>query len=98
MLLLKTKCPVCGVEFIPDNIRRIDGNEAEVTCPNGHVFTILVDRESVLDCEIRDWDRFAVLPSSMQNAVLEVIRSGRVPSEMVTLMRRLKEAGIVVCT
>lgn len=97
MLLLKTKCPICGVEFSPE-VRKVDDGEAEVTCPNGHVFTILVDRETVLDCEIRDWDRFALLPSSMQDALLEVIQSGKVPREMVALMRRLKESGIVVCT
>jgi hypothetical protein len=30
--------------------------------------------------------------------VLEVIYSGKVPNELQSLMRRLKEAGIVVCT
>jgi len=92
------KCPVCGVEFRP-TVRSLNGDEAEVMCPNGHIFTVSVPNgDSVLDCEIRDWERFGLLPQATQQAVLEVIQSGKVPNELQTLMRRLKEAGIVVCT
>ncbi|AAL64124.1 hypothetical protein [Pyrobaculum aerophilum] len=92
----KVKCPFCGVEFIP-SIKSSAGGEAEVTCPNGHAFTIMLN-DFVLDCEIRDWERFSLLPQSTQQAVLEVIQSGKVPPDLQTLMRRLKEAGVVVCT
>lgn len=92
------KCPICGIEFKPV-IKSVKDGEAEVVCPNGHVFTIFVNNsESVLDCEIRDWERFGLLPQATQQAVLEAIQSGRVPSDLQTLMRRLKETGIVVCT
>jgi len=57
-----------------------------------------VEKNSVLDCEIRDWERFALLPLSMQNAVLEVIQSRRVLKDLLALMRRLRESGILVCT
>jgi len=91
--LEKVKCPVCGVEFVPPT------THGEVVCPNGHVFNVdNIEENSVLDCEIRDWERFALLPLSMQNAVLEVIQSGRVPKDLLALMRRLRESGIVVCT
>ena len=56
------------------------------------------DTFSVVDCEIRDFDKFALLPASVQHAVLEVMRSGKVPADLQALMKRLKEAGIVVCT
>jgi len=52
----------------------------------------------VVDCEIRDWERFALLPLSTQNAILEVIQSGRIPKDLLPLMTRLQDAGIVVCT
>jgi len=92
------KCPICSVEFKP-TVGSLNGEEVEVTCPNGHTFTAFVPNgDSVLDCEIRDWERFGLLPQATQQAVLEVIQSGKVPNELQTLMRRLKEAGIVVCT
>jgi len=93
------KCPICGVEFKPTAVRPITEDEVEVTCPNGHTFIVTALRnDSVFDCEIRDWERFGLLPQATQQAVLEVIQSGKVPNELQTLMRRLKEAGIVVCT
>jgi len=52
----------------------------------------------VVDCEIRDWERFALLPLSTQNTILEVIQSGRIPKDLLPLMTRLRDAGIVVCT
>ncbi len=92
------KCPVCGVEFRPTE-RSLNGDEAEVMCPNGHIFTVpALNDDLVLDCEIRDWERFGLLPQVAQQALLEVIQSGKVPNELQPLMRRLKEAGIVVCT
>ncbi len=97
-LTSSVKCPICGVEFRP-TVRSFNGEEVEVTCPNGHIFTVVVPNgDSVLDCEIRDWERFGLLPQATQQAVLEVIHSGKVPNELQTLMRRLREAGIVVCT
>jgi len=54
--------------------------------------------DSVLDCAIRDWERFGLLPQAIQQAVLEVIYSGEEPNELQSLIRRLKEAGIAVCT
>jgi hypothetical protein len=92
------RCPVCGVEFRP-TVRSLEGDVAEVMCPNGHIFTVSVpDSDLVLDCEIRDWERFVLLPQATQQAVIEVIHSGKVPNELQAPMRRLKEAGIVVCT
>jgi hypothetical protein len=92
------KCPVCGVEFRP-TVRSLEGDEAVVMCPNGHVFTVSVPNDDlVFDCEIRDWERFGLLPQATQQTLLEVIQSGKVPNELQPLMRRLKEAGIVVCT
>ena len=94
----RVRCPVCGVEFRP-TVRSLEGDEAEVMCPNGHIFTVSVPNDDlVIDCEIRDWERFGLLPQTTQQAVLEVIYSGKVPNELQSLMRRLKEAGIVVCT
>ncbi|MEM1572547.1 hypothetical protein [Pyrobaculum sp.] len=93
MYVNRLNCPVCGVEF---DTGRKEFNGV-VTCPNGHTFTV-IDSNTVIDCEIRDWDRFAKLPPSMQNAVIEIIQSGKIPEDMKTLMRRLREAGIVVCT
>ncbi|MEM0484097.1 MAG: hypothetical protein QW434_05305 [Pyrobaculum sp.] len=93
----KIKCPYCGVEFTPSSFSPSSSGEAEVICPNGHIFTVVLN-DYVLDCEIRDWDRFSLLPQSTQQAVLEVIQSGKVPPDLQTLMRRLKEAGVVVCT
>ena len=84
------------MEFRP-TIRSLEGDAAEVVCPNGHVFTVPIP-DSALDCEVRDWERFGLLPKATQQAVLEVIYSGKVPNELQSLMRRLKEAGIVVCT
>ncbi len=92
------KCPVCGVEFRP-TVKFLEGGEAEVMCPYGHIFTVSVPNDDlVLDCEIRDWEKFGLLPQATQQAVLEVIQSGKVPNELQPLMRRLKKAGIVVCT
>ncbi|AET32043.1 hypothetical protein ODS41_01535 [Pyrobaculum sp. 3827-6] len=97
-LYQKARCPFCGVEFNA-SIKSVVGDEAEVACPNGHVFTISISNSDfVLDCEIRDWERFSLLPQSTQQAVLEVIQSGRVPPDMQALMRRLRDAGVVVCT
>ncbi|MGC8994084.1 MAG: hypothetical protein ACP5J0_01695 [Pyrobaculum sp.] len=97
-LYQKARCPFCGVEFNA-SIKSVVGGEAEVVCPNGHVFTISISSSDfVLDCEIRDWERFSLLPQSTQLAVLEVIQSGRVPPDMQALMRRLRDAGVVVCT
>ncbi|MFN7106532.1 MAG: hypothetical protein ACK4M3_08150 [Pyrobaculum sp.] len=84
----KARCPICGVEF------PLAAGRREATCPNGHVFHI----DTVLDCEIRDWDKFALLPLSTQQAVLEVIQSGKIPNELAALMKRLREAGVVICT
>ena len=54
--------------------------------------------DTLFDCEIRDWEKFSLLPQATQQAVLEVIRSGKVPKELQTLMRKLKDTDIVVCT
>ncbi len=44
------KCPVCGVEFRPTE-RSLNGDEAEVMCPNGHIFTVpVLNDDLVLDC------------------------------------------------
>lgn len=92
------KCPTCGVEFVPTSTR-ISGDLVEVVCPNGHRFTAPVEIfEVLLDCEIRDWDRFSLLPQQTQQLIIEVIQSGKVPHDAVPLMRRLREAGVVVCT
>ncbi|ACB40407.1 hypothetical protein [Pyrobaculum neutrophilum] len=97
MYLQVARCPICGVEFRPE-VKSIDDGEAEVRCPNGHVFTIHIDNDAVFDCEIRDWERFGLLPQTIQHAVLEAIQSGRIPRELRPLMTRLKDAGVVVCT
>jgi len=52
----------------------------------------------LLDCEIRDWERFSLLPLQQQQVVLESIQSGRASPSIRALLRRLKDAGIVVCT
>jgi len=52
----------------------------------------------VLDCEIGDWEKFGKLPLSTQKAVLDVIQSGKIPADLLPLVRRLREAGVVVCT
>lgn len=52
----------------------------------------------ILDCEVRDWERFGILPLSIQEAVLEAIAAGKVPRSLLALMARLRDAGIVICT
>jgi len=52
----------------------------------------------VIDCEIKDWEKFGALPQSTQKAVLEVIQSGKVPKDLLPLMKRLKDTGVVICT
>ncbi|MEM4577295.1 MAG: hypothetical protein QXU59_00475 [Pyrobaculum sp.] len=86
------KCPICRVEFTPAS------SGGYVACPNGHIFKLAEASETLLDCEIRDWDRFSLLPQQTQQSILEIIQNGRVPPEMLPLMRRLKDAGVVVCT
>jgi len=54
--------------------------------------------QEVFDCEIRDWEKFGALPQSTQKAVLEAIQSGKVPKDLLPLMKRLKEVGVVICT
>jgi len=56
------------------------------------------EESEVLDCEIRDWERLGALPLSMQDSILEAIQSGKVPKSLLPLIRRLRDAGIVVCT
>lgn len=105
-LIVKVRCPVCGVEFTPhlDNEEakkaRTGGFEKTLQCPNGHAFTALIkaDTNLIYDCEIRDWERFGLLPAATQQAILEAIQGGRVPRELIPLMTRLREAGIVICT
>ncbi len=106
----KFKCPVCGAEvepsLAPEVLRAYEAGEAvflSLTCPRGHTFSVVlkkpaVEEEALVDCEIRDWDRFSLLPQQQQQVVLESIQSGRVSPSVRALLRRLKEAGIVVCT
>lgn len=54
---------------------------------------------SLLDCEVRDFETFsALVPPSLQQAVLDAIRSGSAPRELLPLLNRLKAAGVLVCT
>lgn len=72
----------------------------QLTCPNGHSFVATVAQEEtvVLDCEVRDWERFGLLPTTTQETVLEAIQGGRIPRELLPLMTRLRNYGVVVCT
>lgn len=103
------KCSVCGAEFdfaLPreaaEAYERGEPVALALRCPNGHSFSTVLRRlepgEGLVDCEIRDWERFALLPQHQQQIVLEAIQSGRVGPSLKALMRRLKEAGIVICT
>jgi len=56
------------------------------------------ERPEVLDCEIGDREKFGKLPPSTQRAVLDAIQSGKIPADLLPLVRRLKETGIIVCT
>ncbi|MFB6490001.1 MAG: hypothetical protein TU35_001935 [Thermoproteus sp. AZ2] len=103
----KFKCPVCGVEFdyaltqqLAEAYNRGEAVALSLTCPNGHAFATVLKKaeEELVDCEIRDWDRFAVLPPRQQQVVLEAIQSGRVSPSLRALLRRLRDAGIVICT
>jgi len=94
LVILLGKCRTCGEE-----VEAVSKGDAK--CPKcGGPVEFYGGKEVVklLDCEIRDWERFSLLPQSTQQAVLEVIQSGKVPPDLQTLMRRLKEAGVVVCT
>ncbi|MGC9169264.1 MAG: hypothetical protein ACP5HD_00780 [Thermoproteus sp.] len=106
----KFKCPVCGAEveptLTPEALRAYEAGEAlflNLTCPHGHTFSVVLkkptaEEDVLLDCEIRDWDRFSLLPVQQQQVVLESIQSGRASPSVRALLRRLKDAGIVVCT
>jgi hypothetical protein len=97
---VKLKCPVCGVEFDYALPPQLAYNQAlSLTCPNGHAFATVLKKkeEELVDCEIRDWDRFAILPPHQQQVVLEAIQSGRASPSLRALLRRLRDAGIVVC-
>ncbi|MGC8974176.1 MAG: hypothetical protein ACP5KY_08240 [Thermoproteus sp.] len=55
--------------------------------------------QSVADCEVSDFNAFSSLvPPTLQNAVLDALRAGSIPPELQPLFRRLREAGILVCT
>ncbi len=109
-IVQKFKCPVCGAEveprLSPEALRAYEAGEAvllSLTCPNGHAFSVVLkkpvaEEEALVDCEIRDWDRFSLLPQQQQQVILESIQSGRASPSIRALLRRLKEAGIVVCT
>ncbi|MEZ0248878.1 MAG: hypothetical protein ABWJ97_06365 [Thermoproteus sp.] len=58
------------------------------------------EEELVLgDCEVKDFETFSsIIPPTLQSAVLDAIRSGAVPDELKPLMRRLRDAGILICT
>jgi len=76
-------CPVCGLEL------------REGKCPNGHEGVKL---ELRLDnCEIRDLERFSLLPSSIQQLLLTAVESGVGPPTLYPLMVKLRDAGVVVC-
>ncbi|MEZ0248771.1 MAG: hypothetical protein ABWJ97_05810 [Thermoproteus sp.] len=105
----KFKCPVCGAEVEPtlssEALRAYESGEAlflTLTCPRGHSFSVVLkkqtEEETLLDCEIRDWERFSLLPLQQQQVVLESIQSGRAGPSIRALLRRLRDAGIVVCT
>ncbi|KUO87470.1 MAG: hypothetical protein AT715_03155 [Thermoproteus sp. JCHS_4] len=109
-VLQKFKCPVCGAEvepaLAPEALRAYEAGEAlflSLTCPRGHTFSVVLkkpaaEEDRLLDCEIRDWERFSLLPLQQQQVVLESIQSGRASPSIRALLRRLKDAGIVVCT
>ncbi|CCC81361.1 hypothetical protein [Thermoproteus tenax] len=109
MAAQKFKCPVCGAEvehsLTSELLRAYENGETVVltlTCPHGHTFSAVMRKamseDTLLDCEIRDWDRFSLLPSQQQQIVLEAIQSGRASPSIKALLRRLREAGIVICT
>ncbi|AEA12401.1 hypothetical protein TUZN_0917 [Thermoproteus uzoniensis 768-20] len=55
--------------------------------------------QPVANCEVNDFDAFSSLvPPALQNAVLDALRAGSIPPELQPLLRRLREAGILVCT
>ncbi len=55
--------------------------------------------ERLADCEVKDFEEFSTLvPPTLQNAVLDALRAGSIPPELVPLFKRLKEAGVLVCT
>ncbi len=80
-----SKCPQCGAEF-----------KLGKSCPQGHggpyTYELVVS-----DCEIRDFDRFALLTHSVQSEIISVIERGRGPSFLYSIFVKLRDAGVLVC-
>jgi len=95
MSLLAT-CPICHTTFYAE-----PSGDSLVICPKGHVFpldSVSEDDERLLDCEIRDWERFSVLPTAVQQNIIEAIQNGKLTKSLIPLMVKLRDAGIIVCT
>ncbi|MEZ0319687.1 MAG: hypothetical protein ABWK05_06835 [Pyrobaculum sp.] len=79
-------CNVCGAEFSP-------GGE----CPRGHGRQYRLELR-VGDCEVRDFERFSLMPHTVQDLVMAVVEGGRGPPYLYPLFLILKDAGVLTCS
>ncbi|ABP51715.1 MAG: hypothetical protein OWQ51_03770 [Pyrobaculum arsenaticum] len=85
MFILVARCTKCGSEF-----------ELSESCPNGHPPPYAL-RVKLRDCEVRDFERFALLPSFVQQLVLTSIEVGEAEGQLLPILLRLRDYGVVVC-
>ncbi|AAL62616.1 P. aerophilum family 562 protein [Pyrobaculum aerophilum str. IM2] len=94
LVILLGKCRTCGEE-----VEAVSKGDAK--CPKcGGPVEFYGGKEVVklLDCEIRDWERIAVLSPTAQQMVLQALESGTAPKELYPLLLKLKDAGALICT
>ena len=79
------RCSVCRSEFEPGG-----------SCPNGHPPPYAL-RVKLGDCEVRGFERLATLPPYVQHLVLASIEAGEAEGQLLPVLSRLRDYGVVVC-
>lgn len=79
-------CNVCGAEFKPG-----------AKCPNGHEGQYRLELR-VGDCEVRDFDKFSLMPHAVQEMVIAVVEGGKGPPYLYPLFLVLRDAGVLACS
>lgn len=82
---LVARCSVCRSEFEPGG-----------SCPNGHPPPYAL-RVKLGDCEVRDFERLALLPPFVQQLVLTSIEAGEAEGRLLPILSRLRDYGVVIC-
>jgi len=94
------RCPNCGGEVVVEVEKKTPVVVNCRLCDSQVVVGAeeLVEDVRLFDCEVRDWDRIAVLSGKAQQMVLQAVESGRAPKELLPLLVKLRDVGALICT